>query len=138
MKRERRYEVLRKILIGMACLGVGTLFLACQSDNGATGPGIQDDVDESYPIWGYVFDEFGSVANAGVLGFDYDAPPPPNTRFGPVATDYTGKYQFGSFTHLKYREGHTMRLYAVKGTKSGWTDYFTWDGSTVRIDIYIE
>jgi hypothetical protein len=129
--------MLRKIFIGMACLCLGTFFLACQSDEPVPGI-VTFDEDEDYPIWGYVWDGPNVVVGATVTGYDYDAPPPPSTTFGPVYTDGNGKYQFGRITDLKYRNEHMMRLYAEKGTKSGWTDYFTWDGTTARIDIYIQ
>jgi hypothetical protein len=129
--------MLRKIFIGMACLGVVTVFLACQSDEPVSGL-VTFDEDQDYPIWGYVWDGPNVVIGAEVTGYDYDAPPPPSTTFGPVWTDGDGIYRFGRITDLKWRDFHEMQLHAEKGPKSGWTDHFNWAGTTTRVDIYIQ
>jgi hypothetical protein len=129
--------MLKKILVIAGSAALLVSLAACQSEEGTTLPSIGLDEDEDYPIYGYVYDGPNTVPYATVDCYDYSVPYPPE-HFATKYTDGSGRYQLGAISDLKNRQIHDMVFTAVKNSKSGSTDTFTWDGSYVRIDIDIE
>ncbi len=119
--------MLRKILISLAGIAFASAFIACQSDEGITGPvdpGNPNQDDAEAGCWGYIRYPGGEpVYPAEISAYDVSlGPPAPLIERGP--TGILGWYQLIDPVKWSKSEDHYIMLVYSDG--SNWGYHWFW------------
>jgi hypothetical protein len=124
--------MIRKILIGMACLGGIGLFLACQSDNGATGPVTGQD-DAPPGVFGTCYEGGEPAEGHTVTVYCDDCA---GLELGSGEVNYLGNWSV-TFTPevADFHDGHMMRAEDPDSNPEQGTNFIFYSPRTGPIDI---